>query len=213
MPRIRTIKPEFWLNEELSAAPPEAALLAIGILNHSDDEGYFKANPALLKASIFPLRELSVSIQDLITDLSSVGYIEVVKGADGKQYGRVKKFNLHQKINRPSPSQIKNLAKFNEPSLSPQEQVTGERKEGKGKEGKEGEGSMDGKFHPPSLEECQNYAKEKGFTIDPERFFNYYGSNGWKVGKNPMKSWKQAMANWNAKDKEKPGKVVEIMGR
>jgi hypothetical protein len=33
-------------------------------------------------------------------------------------------------------------------------------------------------------------------TVDPERFFNYYTSNGWKVGKNPMKDWKAAVRSW-----------------
>ena len=27
-------------------------------------------------------------------------------------------------------------------------------------------------------------------------FFNYYESNGWKVGRNPMKCWKSAARNW-----------------
>ena len=29
-----------------------------------------------------------------------------------------------------------------------------------------------------------------------EKFFNYYEANGWKVGRNPMKSWKAAVRNW-----------------
>ena len=32
--------------------------------------------------------------------------------------------------------------------------------------------------------------------IESEKFFNYYESNGWKVGKNPMKNWKAAANNW-----------------
>jgi hypothetical protein len=37
--------------------------------------------------------------------------------------------------------------------------------------------------------------------IEAEKFVNYYESNGWKVGKNPMKSWTHAVNNWinNAK--------------
>ena len=38
MARIRTIKPEFWRDEDLSGLPAETALLAIGLLNHADDE-------------------------------------------------------------------------------------------------------------------------------------------------------------------------------
>jgi len=37
--------------------------------------------------------------------------------------------------------------------------------------------------------------------VEAEKFVNYYTSNGWRVGKNPMKSWTHAVNNWitNAK--------------
>ena len=58
---------------------------------------------------------------------------------------------------------------------------------------------------PPTLDEVTPYVVEKKLHIDPVRFFNYYESNGWKVGKNPMKNWKAACNTWNAKDNTKPG--------
>jgi hypothetical protein len=36
---------------------------------------------------------------------------------------------------------------------------------------------------------------DKG-KIEAEKFYNYYESNGWRVGKNPMKNWKAAANNW-----------------
>lgn len=30
----------------------------------------------------------------------------------------------------------------------------------------------------------------------------YYESNGWRVGKNPMKDWRAAARNWNARHNE-----------
>ena len=32
--------------------------------------------------------------------------------------------------------------------------------------------------------------------IESQKFINFFESKGWKVGKNPMKSWKSAVANW-----------------
>lgn len=58
---------------------------------------------------------------------------------------------------------------------------------------------------PPTLDEVTAYVGEKGFHVDPARFWNYYESNGWKVGKNPMKNWKAACNTWNSKDGPKPG--------
>lgn len=58
-------------------------------------------------------------------------------------------------------------------------------------------------FRKPSLEEVKAYIEEKGYSIDAERFINYYESNGWMVGRNKMKNWKAAVSNWASKDKPK----------
>lgn len=60
------------------------------------------------------------------------------------------------------------------------------------------------RFSPPSVGEVATYCREKGYTIDPGRFVDYYGSIGWKVGKNPMRDWKAAVRTWARKDNTKP---------
>ena len=52
------------------------------------------------------------------------------------------------------------------------------------------------KHHHPTLEEVKEYCSERGNKVDPERWFDYYTSNGWKVGKNPMRDWKAAVRTW-----------------
>ena len=63
------------------------------------------------------------------------------------------------------------------------------------------------KFVSPSLEEVTDYCKDRNNNVDPQVFMDYYESNGWKVGKNPMKDWKAAVRNWERKEtpKEKKG--------
>lgn len=137
MARIRTIKPEFWRDEDLSQVTAEAALLAIGLLNHSDDEGYFNANPKLIESDVFPLRELSRSTTELLQELASIGYLTLFSGADGKRYGCVVNFAKHQVINKPTPSKIKDLCALPDDSRS-DPVVLHVGKERKGKEqGKE----------------------------------------------------------------------------
>ena len=36
--------------------------------------------------------------------------------------------------------------------------------------------------------------------MDAQRFIDYYTSNGWKVGRNPMKDWKAAVRTWERGD-------------
>ena len=54
---------------------------------------------------------------------------------------------------------------------------------------------------PPTLEEVTAYCQERNNNVDPERWFNYYTSNGWKVGRNPMKDWKAAVRTWERDDR------------
>lgn len=66
-------------------------------------------------------------------------------------------------------------------------------------------------FVKPSLEEVKAYCEERKNGIDPEVFIAFYESNGWKVGKNPMKNWKMAMITWESRRKEvlEPTEVVK----
>lgn len=112
MARIRTIKPEFWRDEALASVSPEACLLALGLLNHCDDEGYFNANPKLVESDIFPLRELKGKTTVLLQELCKIGYLLVFQGSDGKTYGCVKNFEKHQVINKKTPSKIKHLCEL-----------------------------------------------------------------------------------------------------
>lgn len=62
-----------------------------------------------------------------------------------------------------------------------------------------------GRFVPPSLSEVKEYIAEKGYGVNAESFVAFYESKGWYVGKNKMKSWKQALVTWENRNKEKTG--------
>ena len=134
--RIRTVKPEFWQSEDLSQVSDKAKLLAIGLLNMADDEGYLKAHPAIIKSQLFPFNTGSLNIQGILTELSNVRYIDVLTGDDGKQYVHIVNFLKHQKVNRPSPSKIKDSVTFTDNSVSGQGGVIIGKEQGTGK-GKE----------------------------------------------------------------------------
>lgn len=70
------------------------------------------------------------------------------------------------------------------------------------------------RFRAPTQEEVRDYAAEyaaaKSYDpggFDAERFIDYYTSNGWKVGRNPMKDWKAAVRDWVRRDCEPKGGV------
>lgn len=109
MARIRTIKPEFWTDEDMAEVSEAACLLAIGLLNYADDEGYFNANPKLIKAAVFPIREPSVTIPVMLRELSNHGYLCMFSTSDNRHFGLIQNFAKHQVVNKPRPSKIKGM--------------------------------------------------------------------------------------------------------
>ena len=51
-------------------------------------------------------------------------------------------------------------------------------------------------FARPSLQEVIDYCLERKNNVAAEKFIDHYTSNGWKVGRNPMKDWKAAVRTW-----------------
>ena len=59
------------------------------------------------------------------------------------------------------------------------------------------------RFVEPSLEDVRQYFFEQGEqqSTEPQRFHDYYSSNGWRVGKNKMKCWKSSARGWISRNK------------
>lgn len=69
-----------------------------------------------------------------------------------------------------------------------------------------GKGNFSGKrldkaaqWMKPEPEEIAAYCAERQNGIDPEQFYDYYEANGWRMGQNPMRSWKAAVRTWERK--------------
>lgn len=64
------------------------------------------------------------------------------------------------------------------------------------------------RFEAPTLDEVIAYWKENEFPsadTQPRQFHCYYESNGWKVGKNPMRNWRMAASGWAYRAMERNG--------
>lgn len=60
------------------------------------------------------------------------------------------------------------------------------------------------RFVKPTLSEIEQYCIERNNNVDAQHFYDYYESNGWKVGKNSMKDWKAAVRTWERSEYRKP---------
>ncbi len=67
-----------------------------------------------------------------------------------------------------------------------------------------GDNEKSKRFIPPSVEEVNDYCRERGNDIDGEAFVSFYQSKGWRVGSSGMKDWKAAIRTWESKRGFKP---------
>ena len=76
---------------------------------------------------------------------------------------------------------------------------------GQTKESKEGKRNISNIFVPPTVEEVKSYCDEKGYSVDPSQFVDFYESKGWLVGKSKMKDWKASVRTWQRNHKTDSG--------
>jgi hypothetical protein len=99
MARIRSIKPEFFLDEELAEVSMETRLAFIGLWTLADKKGRLEDRPKRIKAELFPYEEANV--EKSIRDLDEAGFIQRYE-VNGRPYLQIRNFEKHQ---RPHPKE------------------------------------------------------------------------------------------------------------
>lgn len=106
-PRIRTIKPELWTDQDLQLLSVEIRLLFIGLFSHADDEGRLEGHPSIIRSRIFPA-DSNVNnrkVDHWLHSLEQHGFIALYDH-DERPFIQVCNWAKHQKVNRPTPSEI-----------------------------------------------------------------------------------------------------------
>lgn len=216
MPRIRTIKPQYWDDLKIAKLSRDARLIFIGMWNFADDNGAIVADATWLKSKILPYDQLpSGQFQKWINEIITAGLLVCLQHR-GEEFFHVRGFTKHQVINRPNKSDVfipkdtleSLLEATPEADVNNHGQISeGSHLEGKGKEGKGKEGEGKGKakaFTPPTIEEVIQFFNEKGYTESlARRFFESYtipnpaGEIWIDSHGNKVRNWKQkAIAVW-----------------
>ena len=94
MARIRTIKPEFFTDEDLGELPPAVRLLFIGMWTQADKAGRLKDKPKTLKARCLPFDNLD--IEKSLRQLSDSNFI-IRYTIGGEQYIQIRTWEEHQR--------------------------------------------------------------------------------------------------------------------
>lgn len=109
MARIRTIKPEFFTDDEIAALPPLVRLFYVGLWTQADREGRLKDKPRPLKATIMPYDE-NFDAEDALQMLVGGGFVVRYEAKSSGQYDysgpviQIRSFTRHQCPNKKEAS-------------------------------------------------------------------------------------------------------------
>ncbi|GHE54024.1 hypothetical protein [Streptomyces cellulosae] len=108
MARIRTVKPDLFVNERVAACSVTAVVTYIGLFTQADDHGRHRDNPAIIAGVLWPLRaeHSPIHVEEDLQQLADTGLICRYTGCDGKRYLHITGWYEHQKIDRPSQSRL-----------------------------------------------------------------------------------------------------------
>lgn len=185
----------------------------------ADDFGRLDGRIVVLKNDLFPTKDTITkkAVEDAVNKLVSVGLlVPYVDAESNMPYLFFRRWDKHQTVRNkyskyPAPPEDLLLQANCKQMIADCKQTLEkccDESESKIESESESKGSnarARTRFTPPTCEQVAAYAKEHGYTnFSAERFMAYYESNGWKVGRNPMKDWRAACRNWATRDKEQP---------
>ena len=212
----RVIKETIRTSESLNNLSDFEFRLWIGLLVSADDAGRGDARPAIIKGSVFPLRE-RVTVKDVdaaLHGLAANGCVSLYK-VGGKPYYWFPTWAAHQRIDRakpkfPPPEDADEVPQENAFCGNPPQVAASCRKSRAESNTIQSEYESNSntkekvraaRFHPPTVDEVAAFVQENGLTdVDPLRFVDFYASKGWMVGKSPMKDWKAACRGWQRRN-------------
>ena len=199
----------FWIDKWLFGStriellPDERSVWLDLLALASKNCGYIRANDT----TPYPIGQLAglliISEELLIRTIEKcVQYGKIVKNSDGTL--KIPSWDRYQL----SPRQKRRYSKTSkerEDGMSDEEDIASKKTDAKNKRNKNKVNKKKvnkTKFKIPTIEEIRNYCLERKNKIDPDRFYNFYESKGWMIGKNKMKDWRAAVRTWEKGDKQ-----------
>ena len=178
------IPKEVWIDERLS--PLEKIILAeIDSLDTEEYGGCVAGNDYLAGFCQCSANKVALAV----SKLKELGYIEFIS-FDGRTRKLKSRLNISQR--QTLKKSKADLEKEN--AIKKEDKNIDYRKE-----------HTEKRFVAPSLEEMEQFCKERNNGVDAKKVFDYYSEANWKDGRgNPVKNWKQKIiAVWERKEEQK----------
>lgn len=212
----RIIKESICTSDNLAALSAEAERLFYRLMTQCDDFGLMLANPNIVKSRCFQLTSDAIKEKQMISWLDELESARLIffYDVDGKRYLKYTNWDKHQQRRAQNPkyplpehgSEVvisDDIICMQVPEHVPESSIREANTRSEKREAKTGQAR-------PTLDEVTAYCSERGSKVNPQRWYDYYTSVGWKVGRNPMIDWKAAVRTWENKgNKENRGRGQE----
>jgi hypothetical protein len=206
--RIRTIKPEFWVDEQIVELDYVTRLLFIGLWNFVDDEGYIEYKPKRIKMQVFPADDLELSgaLRNLLETRRLTKF-----DSDQGELVQITNWERHQKISHPTPTRFTGIG--GPSSVSPPEDsgALGRIPDDSGLKGKEGKGKEEplspadadnGSLIPDGWKPTQAHRdKAASLHLDVDREAERFTAYSRRKMRR-LKNWNTGFTNWLRKQTE-----------
>lgn len=231
MARSRNIKPAFFNNDELAEIDPLGRLFFIGLWTIADYQGSFIWREKRLKAMILPYDNCDV--KQFAINLDKSGFIQFYTDGV-EMYAKIVNFELHQNPHKNERAKGSDIPEFNEssrqvidfkgltiksdkieinPDLNDSDRadslnlipetfkpITDSLEKPKKKRTV---------FAKPSIQDAYDYFFEKTSDnnyskVESEKWWYFYDSKDWVVGKTKMKNWKSSISGWINRNSNQP---------
>ena len=181
------------------------------LLVNCDDYGRMDARPAVLKARLYPLRPLELTVmEEALAALEKADLIAVYT-ARGLRYLQVITWEKHQQVRAkrsryPGPEEgtlssgTGDVGAVTAPDSARGQKISSDsacpRNPIRIQNVSVSESGSGSAWRPPTSAEVADYAREQGLEMDAERFVDFYTSKGWRVGGERMVDWQASARLW-----------------
>lgn len=207
--KTRIIQTRFWEDSFVYRLNPNAKLLFLYFLTNKRVEltgAYELPLPFISVETLLTNTEVNQSLSELYPKIQYVdGYVVILNHKKYQDYskGNEKQKGAYEREFEKLPDKVKSLLNGGIELVGNQLVTSSEldiiyKTENRNKKVESRKSEI---FKKPKIEEIEAYCLERKNKVEPQKFLSYYESNGWKVGKNPMKNWKAAVRTWEQNTK------------
>ena len=184
------IPKDIWLDKRLNALD-KIILVEIDSLD-ATEEGCYASNEYLAEFCQCSETKISTAINKLI----EFNYLEIIKFDGRKRFIKSRLSKNERQTLKKLKADFKKMKDINLINNINNNNININKKENKEKK-------------KPTLEEIQQYIKEKQMNVDAETFYNYFNESNWIDSKgNKVKNWKQKLITWNSYNKSNKKEII-----